>query len=261
MHNIWVTLVVIVYLNVCLGLSSYCQEQQVDTNIVKDNTDTFPRKEWMSQRYLYGIDISKYRGTESEFYTKNKKNIVFVMFKATEGTEQIDSSFSENLNTCRNRKLLIGAYHLFNCDEDPILQVKHYIKKYNILDKTDLPPIIYLTDESIDSIRNPYEIQMKLFRFLDYMNRKYKRTAIIYTNLNFADKYISDSMFSEYALWICGYKDKSSPEMPKAWKTTLWTFWQKDFNYTFNTTKNNLEFFNGNYLDLQKLIKESRKSK
>ena len=66
-------------------------------------------------------------------------------------------------------------------------------------------------------------------------------------------------MFADYAIWVSSKKEKKSPELPNAWKITLWTFWQKDFNYLTNTSKNDLELYNGNYLDLQEFIKVSKK--
>lgn len=250
---------------ICLNMLAYsklnAQNKATDTtlnNINIDSINTSNEKKWLSPNYMYGIDISKYPGDADLFLFENKNYLAFIMFKATEGITTTDSYCTENISKAKSMDLICGAYHLFKCNEDPIAQAKSYLSIYKNLKANDLPPIVKVDDGCISETTNKYELQLKLLDFLDYIKKKTKHKTIIYTDMDFANKYLTDTVFAEYALWIGSFKEKNSPELPDAWRITLWTFWQKAFNYNKRGSFVELDVFNGNFAKLQKFIKESR---
>lgn len=222
------------------------------------DNDSLPVASWFSEDFVYGIDLSKFTMDHEKLLKKNHKRVAFIMCRATEGIALQDEELDNHLSMARKNGLLVGAYHQLQCDEDAVDQAKFYMSVYEKLNKTDLPPIVKIDENSLQNEMDSYAVQIRLLDYINYIERKLKCKPIIHTNLKFANKHLTDALFSEYAIWISTNKDKTSPELPKAWKITLWTFWQKNFNYTDSSMNNDLELFNGNYRKLQDFIKESK---
>ncbi|MEH6343641.1 MAG: GH25 family lysozyme [Bermanella sp.] len=165
---------------------------------------------------LTGIDVSKYQG-KIDFEKVKAAGIRYVFVRATEGITYQDTFFKQNLEEAREAGLVIGAYHFYETDDDPISQLKNFTSMVS-LQAGDLPPVVDIEklhdNDQLDLTKN---IQI----YLDGLERHYKAKPIIYSGKNFANKYITT--FSAYPLWLAEYQSLY-PTLPQGWDK--WTFWQ-----------------------------------
>jgi lysozyme len=205
--------------------------------------------------FVRGIDISKYQGDEIDFLTTKKDSLSFIICKATEGRTGRDSAFKNNWKMIREKGFTRGAYHIYHTKDTPESQVKHFLSAVGTLLNSDLPPILDFEEISIDKSDKKVNIQKNVLIFLKQIAQKTKRTPIIYTDNNTAERYLRNAQFANYGLWIaCYHPDAIEPTVPIAWKNKKWTFWQKSHEYKISNTLNDFDVFYGNKTDLETYI-------
>jgi lysozyme len=202
----------------------------------------------------FGIDISKYQGDEIDFLNRKKDTIQFVICKSTGGITYADPDFSSNWKKIVERGFIRGAYHFYYCNDDPKKQADNYLKVVGQLAKTDFPPIVDFEEAGLDKTQSIETIQNNLITFLDYIASKTGRLPIIYTDINTGNTYLDNAKFSKFSLWIANYTKGLEPNLPKAWRGTVWKLWQKSDNYELNSNANDLDVFNGNIDQLKAFI-------
>ena len=90
---------------------------------------------------VHGLDISHHQ--EKVNWTLVDKKYKFIILKATEGQNFLDTDFLYNWNNARLNGFVVGAYHFFVMTSSGEAQADFYISKVPDSEKT-LPPIIYL---------------------------------------------------------------------------------------------------------------------
>lgn len=165
---------------------------------------------------IHGIDISSYQG-DIDFAKVKKAGITFVIIKATQGNTYRDPRFKNNVIEAKNAGLVVGAYHYYMTDDDPVSQFANFSSQA-ILTKGDLPPAVDI--EAMAWHSKPH-LHVKLQTFLNELERHYGVKPILYSGLYFANKNLSG--FADYPLWLAQY-EVEKPTIPKGWKT--WHFWQ-----------------------------------
>ena len=150
---------------------------------------------------ILGIDISSHNG-DIDFYMVKNNDYSFVIIKASEGEDVLDSLFTTNYNRARANDLKVGAYHYFRKNTDGINQAKNFVEAVGWR-KLDLPLIIDVEDEINDNVSD--EITLKnLNAMIDNLqSRGYK--VMIYTNGNGYKKYVKDRQLIN--LWLCSFKN------------------------------------------------------
>ena len=64
---------------------------------------------------IYGIDLSHH----NQAIEWDKVTASFVYLKATEGDNYVDPTYKERVVECRDRSILVGAYHYLTTSSDP----------------------------------------------------------------------------------------------------------------------------------------------
>jgi len=231
------------------------KENYVGSISTNDTLDSSTAKDKKTSAFVYGIDISKYQGEEVDFLDKQKDSLSFIICKATEGITYTDPEFKNNWATIPQKGFIRGAYHFYRSNDNPESQVDNFFKVVGTFKKTDLPPIVDFEEGGIDKSQSIELIQSNLLIFLNELEKKSNRKPIIYTDLSSGNKYLSDSKFSEYPLWIANYNGKASPNLPATWKKTKWLFWQKNSSYKIGSIQNDFDVFNGDSSELLEFIK------
>jgi len=168
-----------------------------------------------------GFDVSHYQGT-IQWNNINRSEYDFSIAKATGGTGFIDPDFSANWNGMKEREMIRGAYHYFYPNESAKQQAQNYLNTVKGLQESDLPPII---DIEVSNGLDAKIIVQGLLTWLDEVEEATQRRPMIYSDLNFAQTYLTDESLSAYPLWIADYNDEVG-ELPKPWQASGWQIWQ-----------------------------------
>lgn len=200
-----------------------------------------------------GVDISKWNG-DAAAEIDPTDSISFIICKATEGDGEIDPDFDTNWQIIRNKKCILGAYHFYRTDDDPVKQAQHFLSTIDAKGKTDMVPIVDIEQESIpagSAIDYP-ALQKNLLSFLTSVEEKCNCTPMIYTNGGFANEYLLNRTFNKYPLWLAAYTTSPSPPVPYAWRERGYKIWQKRNSYQLDSHVFDFDVFYGKKTDLYK---------
>lgn len=200
-----------------------------------------------------GIDISHHQGEIDWDKLRNTTiqgaPISFVFAKATQGTDVWDENFNQNFFNAKKNDMVRGAYHYYSPLTSAKLQAKHFCKVVQ-LDEKDLPPVLDVEETGALSKR---ELQKEVKIWLNYVEKHYGATPIIYASYSFKMQYLSSPDFDKYPFWIAHYYVDSLQYKGK------WTFWQHtDAGKLDGISEDvDLNIFNGDMQDLMDMtIKE-----
>jgi lysozyme len=198
----------------------------------------------MTQTPLQGIDVSHYQGT-IDWQQVAQAGIRFVFVKATQGITVVDPQFQTNWQGAKAAGLLRGAYHFFEPDDDPGLQVQNLLAALGD-DPGELPPALDVETHG-DAVQILAGVQM----WISLVEAALGRTVILYTSPGFW-KTLGAPGLPGQPLWIAEY-GVSAPKLPAGW--TDWTFWQSSQSGTVAGIQGavDLDEFQGTLEDLQRL--------
>ncbi|MCD8304620.1 MAG: glycoside hydrolase family 25 protein [Prevotellaceae bacterium] len=194
-----------------------------------------------------GIDISHYQKDIDWEVLRNAKvggrPLRFVIVKATEGLTMTDENFNDNFYRVRENDLIRGAYHFYIPGSDPRGQAEFYLRQVH-LEPGDLPPILDIERRGDEPLE---QFQAGVRRWLEIVEAVYETAPVIYTNLDFRRKYLSDPAFDRYPLWIANYYKR------KLTYEGEWALWQYTDLGSLPGVKHKVDFdlFNGSLQDLR----------
>ena len=162
-----------------------------------------------------GLDISHHQ--EKVNWTLVDKKYKFIILKATEGQNFLDTDFLYNWNNSRLNGFVVGAYHFFTMTSSGEAQADFYISKVPDSDKT-LPPMIDL--EISTKKYKKTEVIKHLKDMVDKLEKHYRKRVIFYVNYKTYNAYIKGE-FPENRIWITDYK-----YFPKIEEDDRWVIWQ-----------------------------------
>lgn len=152
---------------------------------------------------IVGIDISSHNG-DIDFYKVKNDDFSFVIIKASEGEDVLDSLFTTNYNRAKANGLKVGAYHYFRKNTDGINQAKNFVEAVGWR-KLDLPLVIDVEDEINDNVSDDITLKNLNFMIDNLQSRGFK--VMIYTNGNGYKKYVKDrQLINVNNLWLCSFK-------------------------------------------------------
>ena len=200
-----------------------------------------------------GIDISHYNGNEVVELDESD-SLTFIICKATQGKSLVDQKFTTNWNTIKQKGMLLGTYHFYSVDEDPIVQATHYFNTVSALGKTDLPFVVDIEQGSIPKGYkvNVKQLQTDLLKFISVIESKSNRTPMIYTCTGFSNQYLNNKAFAKYPLWLAEYTNAPKPKLPATWAKTGWCIWQKSANYKIDSKSTDYDIYVGSLQELCK---------
>lgn len=155
---------------------------------------------------IYGIDISWHNGLIDWEKVKEHKmlneSIAFVIMKATEGGDLIDSQFMYNWENSKQQGFTRGAYHFFTPFTDPLLQVKNYLNTVHH-ETNDFVPVLDFENDG----RNRYEksqLTENALIWLTEVEHHIGKKPVIYTNHRIYNNYIKGKI-EGYDIWLADY--------------------------------------------------------
>ncbi len=199
---------------------------------------------------IHGIDVSRYQQDIDWKLVKEmqvkKIAIGFAFIKATEGINNVDEQFKDNMQAAKEAGVARGAYHFFIASRSGKLQAENFLENVN-LKKGDLPPVLDVEKANGASVA---DMQQRVADWLDIVEKKYKVKPIIYSNVDFYKTFLA-GRFDDYPLWVAHYLVKDKPRIERNW-----VFWQHSESGHVTGIRTNVDFnvFNGDSSDFKKLL-------
>ena len=187
-----------------------------------------------------GIDVSHYQGTINWASVAASGKVGFAYVKASESVSFIDDYYQYNMAQGRKHGINMGSYHFYRAHVDQDAQFQHMI---SVIDpaKQDLVPVIDV--ESANGVTvEPFASRLR--RFLKRVEDYYGRPPILYTYVNFYNKYLAYRGFEHYPLFIAFYQD-STPRVADGNKYILWQYTSKGHVNGVNGNVDRSKFMNG----------------
>ena len=199
---------------------------------------------------IHGIDVSRFqdRITWEEVRAMKVKNVQlgFTFIKATEGIGNTDPHFKRNWKRSKEAGMFRGAYHFFIASKDGKLQAENFIDKVD-LEPGDLPPVLDL--EQLNGTGSS-QLRKEAKRWLETVEDYYKVKPIIYTNVDFYQRYLGTD-FDSYPLWVAHYYQLQQPRINRGW-----VFWQHSDKGRVNGISQPVDFnvFSGDSAEFEQLL-------
>ncbi len=150
-----------------------------------------------------GIDVSHYQGLIDWATVAASNKISYAFVKATESNNFVDEYYRYNITEGRKYGLTMGCYHFFRSNVSMEQQFKHMISVVKATD-IDIVPIIDVEAANGAGIET---FVTKLKVFMKMVEEHYGRPPILYTYVNFYNKYLAYRGFDRYPLMIAFYND------------------------------------------------------
>lgn len=151
---------------------------------------------------IVGIDVSSHNG-DIDFNKVKSEGYSFVIIKASEGIDHLDSKFAHNYDCAKANGLKVGAYHFFRKNTDGLNQAKNFLEAVGWR-KFDLPLVIDVEDWNNDAVND--DVTQRHFDAMVDNLRSRGYQVMIYTNGNGYKKYVKDGQVN-VNLWLCSFKD------------------------------------------------------
>lgn len=221
----------------------------VSTNNHKNTKTQTQQLSSTTSSIVYGIDVSRYTKDIVKYLPDS---IQFVICKATEGIDYVDSYFYFNWQLLTEKNIIKGAYHFYVTDDDPLQQAMHFIATVKDVYGNDLAPIVDIEQLGLSKTKQltPQKLQQELLIFLDHIAKTMKRTPMIYGNTSFLNQYLNDTIFQKFPLWIADYTQGQLPSIPKVWQKKGFKIWQKTDRFFIHNLDCSLDIFFGKKEDL-----------
>ncbi|MBP5629899.1 MAG: glycoside hydrolase family 25 protein, partial [Bacteroidaceae bacterium] len=186
-----------------------------------------------------GIDVSHYQGTINWAAVAASGKVGFAYVKASESVSFIDDYYQYNMAQGRKHGINMGSYHFYRAHVDQDAQFQHMI---SVIDpaKQDLVPVIDVESANGVTVET---FASRLRRFLKRVEDYYGRPPILYTYVNFYNKYLAYRGFEHYPLFIAFYQD-STPRVADGNKYILWQYTSKGHVNGVNGNVDRSKFMN-----------------
>lgn len=198
-----------------------------------------------------GLDVSHYQPKINWSQVK-AGGYEFAFLKATEGLTRRDPLYLQHKAGAKIAGLMVGAYHFFRPNIDPIAQAAHFARTIGPQHSPqDLPPVIDF--EVSDGAPGADDVSEASI-FCQELQRITGRLPIVYTGPYFFQALgASTKGFEKYPLWIAHYGTRC-PLVPAPW--SKWTFHQYSEKGNIPGVAGDSEdanLFNGTLADLKLL--------
>lgn len=153
--------------------------------------------------HIHGIDLSHYQGEVFWETIGENTKMAYVYLKATEGGDNIDDKYAQNIELAHKYGLKVGSYHFFRPKTELAKQLANFMAQCKPRDQ-DLIPMIDIETRGGLSAEAFCD---SLTRFLQMIEEAYKQKPLLYTGTNFYNKNLI-GVVDGYPLMIAQYSDR-----------------------------------------------------
>jgi lysozyme len=166
-----------------------------------------------NQYPVKGIDISHHNGNIN-FAKVVADSVDFVVIKASEGVNFVDSCLMRNYDGAKAQNLKIGFYHFFKFNHGGVRQARHFLHTIKGLD-SNLPLVIDVEKDNNADV-GYYLVVGRLRDMINYL-KKCNHRVMIYTNRKVYEKYIQDN-FPSVDLWLASARTPDIGNVCRLWQ-------------------------------------------
>lgn len=152
---------------------------------------------------IEGIDVSHYQGRIDWKAIADEGVVQYAFLKSTEGSGLVDETYDYNLRQAHKYGIKVGSYHFFRANA-PIREQLDNMFSVVKGAQQDLLPIVDV--EHLNKVRPTLFVE-RLKQFLNAVTEHYGHKPILYTFVNFYNKYLRGEGFDDYVLMIAFYRD------------------------------------------------------
>lgn len=168
--------------------------------------------------HIHGIDLSHYQGTVFWETVGDNSKMAYVYLKATEGGDNVDERYKENIELAHRYGLKVGSYHFYRARIPQKTQLKNFMSQCRPGDQDLLPMIDIETRSGLGS----EAFQDSIFKFLKLVEKVYKQKPLIYTGANFYDHNFAHKL-DDYKIMIAQYSSRE-PRLIDGRDITMWQY-------------------------------------
>lgn len=190
--------------------------------------------------HVHGIDLSHYQGNvfwESVGQTK----MAYVYLKATEGGDNIDGKYKQNIDLAHSYGLKVGSYHFYRPKIPQEVQLANFMAQCRPGDQDLIPMVDVETRSGLD--RDAFRDSLAIF--LQLVEKAYKQKPLVYTGTNFYNANLT-GLLDDYKLMIAQYS-ATEPVLNDGKEYLMWQY----------TGKGHLDGING-YVDKSRFMGKHR---
>lgn len=190
-------------------------------------TNLAPQKEYSFRQRYYnahnigqgkGIDVSHHQGNINWNIVALSNHSTYAYIKATENVSLVDKRYYQNISQAKEAGIPVGSYHFYSPNASPTTQLMNLTRTVPNLHNQDLIPLV---DVEVRGRMPLSEFRSNLLQFLKGIENYYGVKPMIYTGVNFYNRYLSTG-FSEYMFMIARY----SNELPNLQGKPKFVIWQ-----------------------------------
>lgn len=167
--------------------------------------------------HIHGIDLSHYQGTVF-WETVGESKMAYVYLKATEGGDNIDDRYKQNIDLAHQYGLKVGSYHFYRPKIEQAVQLENFKAQCRPGDQ-DLIPMI---DVETRSGLPKEEFRDSLAKFLELVEKAYKQKPLVYTGTNFYNANLQ-GLLDDYKLMIAQYSS-AEPVLTDDKEYIMWQY-------------------------------------
>ncbi|MDD7304684.1 MAG: GH25 family lysozyme [Bacteroidaceae bacterium] len=201
---------------------------------------------------IQGIDVSHHQGNINWQAVALNPHARYAYIKATENVSLVDKRYYENIREARKAGVLVGSYHFYSPNAATTPQLLNLTRTMPDLSSQDLIPLI---DVEIRGRMSLKAFRDNLRQFLIGVEKYYGVKPMIYTGLNFYNKYLQGA-FEDYKYMIARYGD----EVPDPEGNPKFIIWQYSERGSMPGIRSNVDLstFVDNYTLKEILIKDNK---
>ena len=156
--------------------------------------------------HIHGLDMSHYQGNVFWDAVGDNGRMYYVYLKATEGGNNIDKRYADNIRMAKAAGLKVGAYHFYRPRIPQIEQLHNFRAQCRPEDQDLLPMIDVETAGGLSASA----LCDSLHKFLILVEQEYKQKPLVYTYTNFYNRYLPEQL-DGYKLMIAQYTADREP--------------------------------------------------
>lgn len=187
--------------------------------------------------HIHGIDLSHYQGGVFWEAIGDNSRMAYVYLKATEGGDNIDSKYEENIRLAKAYGVKVGSYHFFR----PKKALEEQLRNFRSQCRPEEQELIPMIDVETTGGLSNEEFCDSLLTFLKLVSREYRVKPLVYTGMSFYNKHLLGKL-DGYRLMIARYS-KDEPQLDDDRDIFAWQY----------TAKGRINGVNG-YIDKSRLM-------